>query len=104
MQVKRAADREWISAGYEGAERGLLRVTREGGRTSIVRVKAGSQGPRHRHNAGEDIYVLSGKVKIADQILGPGDYMYTELGEEHDLLALEDSVIFATTDKVVTMV
>jgi quercetin dioxygenase-like cupin family protein len=103
MIVKRAAERDWIAGGYEGAERALLRVSREDGRTSIVRLKAGARGPRHTHSAGEDILVLSGKVRLAGEILEAGDYMYTEPGEDHYLEALEDSVIFASTAKPVTM-
>ena len=104
MLVKRAADREWMSAGYEGADRAVLRLSKEEGRTSIVRMQAGSRGPRHKHAAGEDVLVLSGKVVIAGQTLLPGDYMYTDPGEEHDVEALEDSVIYASTPRPVTIV
>ena len=104
MFVKRATAREWMSAGYDGAERSVLRLTREQGRTSIVRIKAGSRGPRHRHSAGEDVLVLSGKVIIGGETLNAGDYMFTEPGEEHELVALEDSVIYASTPAPVTNV
>jgi quercetin dioxygenase-like cupin family protein len=103
MLVKRADQLEWTSAGYEGAERALLRATKEDGRTSIVRLKAGARGFKHRHGAGEDVLVLSGKVRLAGEVLGPGDYMYTEIGEEHFLEAIEDSVIFASTPKPVVI-
>jgi len=62
MLVKRADQHQWISAGYEGAERALLRSTKEDGRTYIVRLKAGARGFQHRHAAGEDVLVLSGKI------------------------------------------
>ena len=103
MFVKRADQHEWTSAGYEGAERVLLRSTKEEGRTYIVRLKAGARGFQHRHAAGEDVLVLSGKVCLAGEVLGPGDYMFTEIGEEHFLEAIEDSVIFATTPKPVVI-
>ncbi len=99
MLVKKVAERDWSAAGYEGAERGVLRVSPAGGRTAIVRLKRGAQGPRHRHGAGEDVLVLSGKVKIDGQVLDVGDYLYAEAGEEHELTALEDSVIYVSTDK-----
>lgn len=101
MMVKRASEQQWTSAGYEGAQRAVLRVTKASGRTSVVQLKAGARGPKHRHRAGEDVLVLSGRVRIGGETLGPGDYLYTEAGEEHDLEALEDSVIFASTDKPV---
>ena len=103
MLLKTTTNREWVNAGYEGAERAMLRVTREGGRTSIVRLKKGARGPLHRHGAGEDALVLSGKVAIGGQTMSAGDYLYTEAGEEHDLVALEDSVIYASTARPVTV-
>src|SRR5262250_2709427 len=69
MLVRRADQHEWTSAGYEGAERALLRSTKEEGRTYIVRLKAGARGLQHRHAAGEDVLVLSGRVRIAGEVL-----------------------------------
>ena len=103
MELKTTTNREWVSAGYEGAERAILRITREGGRTSIVRLKAGARGPRHKHGAGEDALVISGKIAIGGHTMVAGDYLYTEAGEEHDLVALEDSVIYASTARPVTI-
>ncbi len=45
--------------------------------------------------------MLSGRIRLAGEVLGPGDYMYTEPGEEHFLEAIEDSVIYASTPKPV---
>ena len=47
--------------------------------------------------------MLSGRVRLAGEVLAPGDYMYTEPGEEHFLEAIEDSVIFASTPKPVVV-
>ncbi len=101
MQVKRANEQQFTPAGYEGAERTVLRMSAASGRTQIVRLKAGARGPMHRHRAAEDVLVLSGRIRIAGHILGPGDYLYTEPGEEHELEALEDSVIYASTEQPV---
>ena len=103
MLLKRADQFEWTPAGYEGAERVLLRSTKEEGRTYIVRLKAGARGLRHNHAAGEDFLVLSGKVRLAGEVLTAGDYMFTEPGEEHFLEALEDSVVYASTPKPVVV-
>jgi quercetin dioxygenase-like cupin family protein len=103
MFVKRADQREWMSAGYAGADRAILHINRTEGRTSLVRIKAGAKGPRHTHGAGEHALVVSGKVEIAGHVLGVGDYLYTEAGEEHALVALEDSLIFASTERPITV-
>ncbi len=101
MFVKAWSKTEWAPAGYEGAERAMLRLSAENGRTSIVRIKAGTRAPRHRHEAGEDVLVLVGKIEISGHVLGAGDYLYTEAGEEHDLLAIEDSMFYVASNKPV---
>jgi quercetin dioxygenase-like cupin family protein len=103
MLVKRAEEREWTGAGYEGAERAVLRMSPEQGRTNLVRLKKGARGPRHKHLAGEHVLVLTGKVAIAGETLAAGDYSFTEAGEEHDLVALEDSLMFVTSDKAIVV-
>jgi quercetin dioxygenase-like cupin family protein len=101
MFAKRATERDWKAAGYDGAERAILRLSKSDGRTSIVRLKAGAKGPRHRHEAGEDVLVLSGKIEIGGFVLGAGDYLFTDAGEEHDLVAIEDSVIYVASERPV---
>lgn len=104
MLVKHAGEYEWKAAGYDGAERAVLRMSADNGRTAMVRLKAGATGPRHRHLAGEDVLVISGRIVLGGVVMGPGDYSWTEAGEEHELLALEDSVIYVASDKPVTVV
>lgn len=101
MFVKQWSQAEWLPAGYEGAERAMLNVSPEKGRTSLVRIKAGVHAPRHRHEAGEDVLVLSGRIRIGGHDLGPGDYLRTEAGEEHDVVALEDSMFYVSSVKPV---
>ena len=101
MFTKSAASMEWIPAGYEGAERTVLRMSPEEGRIQLVRLKKGAHGKRHLHQAPEDVLVLSGKVVIGGHTLSAGDYLFTAEGEEHELIALEDSVIYAATEKAV---
>jgi quercetin dioxygenase-like cupin family protein len=98
MKLNLAANRQWTSAGYPNAERAILHLNAGQGRTSIARFKAGARAPMHKHRAAEHAYVISGKVQIAGQVLTAGDYLYTEAGEAHDLVALEDSVLFASSE------
>ncbi|MCP4635227.1 MAG: hypothetical protein GY848_01965, partial [Methyloversatilis sp.] len=62
MDIHRAATREWAATDIAGVERCLFRNHEEGGRTSVVRLQAGSLFPRHRHEAGEDVLVIAGRV------------------------------------------
>lgn len=99
MDIHRAATREWAATDIAGVERCLFRNNEEGGRTSVVRLQAGSLFPRHRHEAGEDVLVIAGRVVIGGAELAPGDYLYTAPGEEHDVRALTDAVIFVSSPR-----
>ena len=98
MIVKRGDEHQWMSAGYPDAERAISHLNKLECRTSIVRMKAGARGPIHTHEGAEHAYVLSGKV------LSAGDYLYTEAGEIHSLVALEDSMIFASTERAIRVI
>lgn len=104
MFMKSAAEREWQPAGYAGGQRALLRTSPNGGRTSLVAVEKGTRVKRHRHQACEEVLVLAGKIQSGGFTLVTGDYFFTDKDEEHDLLVLEDAVLFVTSDKPVTMV
>ena len=104
MIVKRGDEHQWMSAGYADAERAILHLNKLEGRTSIVRMKAGARGPMHTHEGAEHAYVLSGKVEVGGHVLSAGDYLYTEAGEIHAIVALEDSVVFASTERAIRVV
>ena len=99
MLLKKAAEREFAATGIEGIERALFRNNAAGGRSSVVRLTAGSRFPRHAHHGTEEVVVLAGVVQIGGVELAPGDYLFTEAGEEHDVLALTDAIIFVSSQK-----
>ena len=99
MLVNKAASREWKATEYLGIERSLFRNNDAGGRSSVVRLDKGSRFPRHAHHGSEEVVVLSGAVIIGRVELYRGDYLYTEPGEEHDVVAASDSIIFVSSQK-----
>ena len=99
MLVNRTADREWKATDYSGIERSLFRNNETGGRSSVVRLAGGSRFPRHAHHGTEEVVVLSGLVIIGGLELGPGDYLFTGPGEEHDVVAVSDASIFVSSQK-----
>lgn len=99
MLVKRSSEREWAPSGIPGIERSLFRNNDAGGRASVIRLEAGSRFPRHRHQGTEEVLVLAGSVRISEQDLLAGDYLFTEAGEEHDVLALTDAILFVSSQK-----
>ncbi|MFO0008705.1 MAG: cupin domain-containing protein [Betaproteobacteria bacterium] len=99
MLLKKAAEREFAATGIEGIERALFRNNAAGGRSSVVRLTAGSRFPRHAHHGTEEVVALAGVVQIGGVELAPGDYLFTEAGEEHDVVALTDAQIFVSSQK-----
>ncbi|MEY8689530.1 MAG: cupin domain-containing protein [Leptothrix sp. (in: b-proteobacteria)] len=99
MLVKKAAQREWKPTDYAGIERSLFHHNETGGRSSVVRLVAGVRFPRHVHHGSEEVLVLAGTVRIAGEDLTVGDYLFTAPGEEHDVMALTDAVIFVSSQK-----
>ena len=99
MLVNKAATREWNATDYPGIDRSLFRNNETGGRSSVVRVVRGSRFPRHAHHGTEEVVVLSGTVAIGGVELSPGDYLFTSPGEEHDVVAVSDALIFVSSQK-----
>lgn len=104
MLVNKAADRDWKPTDYPGIERSLFRTNETGGRSSVVRLVQGSRFARHAHHGAEEVVVLSGLVSIGGVSLAAGDYLFTSPGEEHDVVALADAVIFVSSQKATPIV
>jgi len=104
MLVNRAATRSWAATDFPGIERCLFRNTELGGRASFVRLAGGSRFPRHTHQGGEEVVVIAGRVSIGGVEIEAGDYLYTEAGEEHDVVALSDAVIFVSSQRPTPLV
>ena len=104
MLVNKAADRTWTPTGVDGIERSLFRNNDTGGRSSVVRLAAGSRFPRHAHHGTEEVVVLAGTVIIGGAELQAGDYLFTSPGEEHDVVAVTDASIFVSSQKSTPLV
>ena len=97
--INRAIDREWKATDYPGIDRSLFRNNDTGGRSSVVRLASGSRFPRHAHHGTEEVVVLSGIVSIGGIELSAGDYLFTSPGEEHDVVAISNALIFVSSQK-----
>lgn len=62
--------------------------------TVLFRMEKGAHAPHHDHPGGEETYLVSGKLRIGERTLLPGDYLWTAPGEIHDGFAEEESVFF----------
>ena len=97
MLVNKSAERVWKATETVGVERSLFRNNETGGRSSVVRLQKHARVPRHAHHGQEEVVVLSGSVLIGGVELAEGDYLFTQPGEEHDVVALTEAVIFVSS-------
>ena len=104
MLVNKVVNRQWKSTETSGVELSLFRNNEWGGRSSVVRLRKQARVPRHAHHGDEEVVVLSGTVLIGGVELSEGDYLFTQPGEEHDVVALTDAIIFVSSQKSVTVV
>lgn len=104
MLLKKITERQWAPTDYPGIERSLFRSNETGGRSSVVRLREGSRFPKHAHHGTEEVLVLSGRVALGGVAMEQGDYMFTTPGEEHDVVAVTDAVIFVSSQKATPIV
>jgi quercetin dioxygenase-like cupin family protein len=86
----------WHKTDTDGLDYALLHQNAQGGGTAFLRFQAGTVGRAHRHPAGEELYIVSGRVEVGGLMLGPGDYLYTPPDGVHDVLAHETTVMLLT--------
>ena len=99
MLLNRNAGRDWKATDYPGIERALFRNNETGGRSSFIRLKEGSRFPRHAHQGTEEVVVIAGRVSLGGTVMETGDYLFTEPGEEHDVVAITDCVLFVSSQR-----
>lgn len=82
---------DWLIVG-SGVYLAPLYQIEEGAGTAFLRFDEGAVSHAHRHPAGEEMYVISGALKVGGLRLAAGDYLRTPPGEVHEVRALADSV------------
>lgn len=104
MLLKKSTDRDWKPTVYPGIERSLFRENDTGGRSSLVRLLKGSRFPTHVHEGTEEVLVLAGMVTLGSVEMLEGDYLFTSPGEQHDVVALTDALIFVSSQRATPVV
>jgi quercetin dioxygenase-like cupin family protein len=91
----RGSEATWIDQG-DGVELAPLRVVGGLAGTALLRFAAGARSPAHRHPGGEDLYVVSGRLRVGDVVLDAGDYLHTAPGGVHDAEAEAPTLVVIT--------
>ena len=69
--------------------------------TAFLRFEEGAVSAAHRHPAGEDLFVISGRLRVGDRVLDAGDYLYTPAGGVHDAEALTPTVTLISVPEAI---
>ena len=87
------ADAPWVETEPGKAWMKVLWTGPEGGGwAALFRWRKGYVAAAHKHLSDAHTYVLKGKLKVRDGVLGAGDYDYEPNGALHDAtVALEDT-------------
>lgn len=93
----RTEELSWLNLG-PGVDYKVLRISAETGMfVMILRAKAGSAIPPHRHLGAGEYYVIKGRVKYRAGEAKTGDYGYEPLGVYHENTQfVEDTELFFT--------
>lgn len=95
--IRRTADVPWRPTDVAGVEWKPLRYVPEtGAGASLLKMAPGCAYPAHRHEQGEDVYVLEGELLVGTERLGPGDYLYSPPGSVHAPRTAQGCVLFAS--------
>src|SRR5262245_17703317 len=91
----RDSEAAWEPAGAPGVEARRLHVDRSRNTaTMLVRMAPGTSYPAHRHGGREECFVLSGDLRVGDQlVMHSGDYQRAELGSVHPVQSTENGCL-----------
>jgi len=80
---------------YQGVFVKSLRFDASTGRSTTILLKfePGSSYPYHNHPAGEELFVLSGNVRIESAELQTGDYLYTPPEFKHAVSSTDGCIL-----------
>lgn len=84
----------WLATPIPGIRMKVLSVSRDMGSWMVLAdLAAGARYPSHEHAGSEQLYVLSGQLRTAGRVLGPGDFLHAEPGTQHDGLYSPDGCV-----------
>ncbi|HKW56560.1 MAG TPA: cupin domain-containing protein [Candidatus Acidoferrum sp.] len=95
-----AAGRKFSPLPYgTGVSLSPLLPNQRGGGSALLRFAPKSKFPRHDHPGGEEVYVLEGSLRVGDQMLRAGDYLWTPPGGIHDAESEEGCLLFLSAQE-----
>jgi anti-sigma factor ChrR (cupin superfamily) len=100
--LNRHGSRTWSPTGLPGIESCTTWTGEDGDGGYVAKLSAGARFPKHTHQGWEQIVVLQGAVRFNDVELRSGDVLQVQGDDEHEALALEDSLLFVAHCRGIT--
>lgn len=93
--IVHSQDMPWVPLpGIEGQDIKLLRTIPEtGGMIFLYRILPGVAGPRHKHFASAEYFVLKGKATFGTEVISAGSYAYELGGFQHTEDAPDEEIV-----------
>ena len=70
----------------------------------LLKLNPGTSYPRHRHPAGEEIFVMRGEMTVGDRKLKAGDYLYSPPGSVHDANTTDGCLFMSILPKAIEII
>jgi anti-sigma factor ChrR (cupin superfamily) len=70
------------------------------GRTSLIRFAPGTEGPRHGHPWGEELFILDGTLEDEFGVYGPGTWIRSPIDSMHQPFTRDGCTFFLKTGSV----
>ena len=99
MKVTRVSDRRFEDFTSDGAKQMDLWTGGLGVTAKLYTFPKGSSYPEHTHDSWEQLYMVSGKLRISGMELEQGDFAFTEPGDTHSVDILEDTLVLISFGK-----
>jgi quercetin dioxygenase-like cupin family protein len=83
--VVHAGAEGWAPSKIPGVSYKALKISgAENAGTFLVRMEPSTSYPAHEHPEGEEVFVVSGSLRVGPDRLSEGGYLYTPPGGAHD--------------------
>jgi quercetin dioxygenase-like cupin family protein len=96
-------DSRWIDQGG-GVRLAPLRVEGTGAGVAWLWFDEGARSDSHIHPGGEDLYVVSGRIRVGDTLLEAGDFLHTPAGGVHDAEAMAPTLTLISVPEPIEFV
>lgn len=105
-QLVRSREIEWRPLPEPDAEGVFVKVLQFDEQTKraptfLLKFEAGATYPAHNHPGGEEIFVVEGDIRLGNDHLHAGDYLYTALNGKHAVRSVNGCVVLVKAPQAV---